>query len=332
MNLFLSTRALTQCKEDHLTEFFAAALTLNREFRDVYAEYVIDPFAQRNGWEKPLIEKVETQVLYEEAKSRPDMRLILKDGRIVLCEHKIEALETQGPADNDRLQLEKYLSLPVQGVLFVRSSWKPPSQFVLDHPKYIKPVNREHFLWRDFFNLFDLDDPFVSWIREGFETLGFTPPHPTIGELSGPDSEENIRNRKNFAKLWNSTKSLARDLGWKVSRGSIVELYLSESPTPLATDIFISPSKQERFLFRVTPSKGAENAVFQLLKNIAETLLVPVEIEKEVVRRKEGKVIVVDITTSLIKVIGKDKKDSAELEKRLQNFVGTFLSTLSNNI
>ena len=332
MNLFWSTRALTQSKEDHLTEFFAAALTLNHDLRDAYTEYVLDIFAQYHSWKKPIIMKVETQVSYEGTNSRPDMRITLTDGHVILSEHKIDALETEGSADDSRLQLERYLSLPADGLVYVRSSWRPPSQVVLENPKYIKPPNKEHFLWRDFYNILNVDDQFIAWIREGFETLGFTPPHPIIGELSGPDWVENAKNRRNFAKLWSSTKSLAREMGWKVGTGSIVELYFSRSPTPLATDVFISPAKQERFLFRVTPTKGRANTVLRVLRNTSETLSTPVEIEEAVVRRKEGKVTVVDITTSLNRVIGKKAYDSAEIEERLRNFVGVFLSTLNDNI
>ena len=37
MNLFLSTRKLTNSGEDHLTEFFAAALQMSEALRDAYS-------------------------------------------------------------------------------------------------------------------------------------------------------------------------------------------------------------------------------------------------------------------------------------------------------
>ena len=333
MNLFWSTRALTQSKEDHLTEFFAAALTLNEHVRNAYAELVFGRYAQENGWRNPVVEKVETQVLYDGTNCCPDMRLTLADGHIVICEHKIDALETQGSEPDDRLQLERYLALPIDGLVYVRSSWKSPTQAVLENPKYIRPPEKELFLWRDFYNIVaQSDDQFVAWIKEGFETLGFTPPHPIIGELSGPDPEENSRNRRNFAKLWSSTKSFASQLGWKVGTGSIVELYLSQSPTSLATDVFVSPAMLDRFLFRVTPGKRKLDEVLTVLKHAAESLRVPTEISETIVRRKEGKVPVVDVTTSLNMVIGETTQSTAEIERRLLEFVGTFLSALNSSL
>lgn len=259
------------------------------------------------------------------------MRLTLADGHIVICEHKIDALETQGSEPDDRLQLERYLAIPIDGLVYVRSSWKSPAQAVLENPKYIRPPEKELFLWRDFYNIVaQSDDQFGAWIKEGFETLGFTPPHPIIGEL-WPDSEENLRNRKNFAKLWSSTRSFASQLGWKVGTGSIVELYFSQSPTSLATDVFVSPAMLNRFLFRVTPGKQKLDEVLTVLKHIAESLRVPTEISETIVRRKEGKVPVVDVTTSLNVVIGETTQSTAEIERRLLEFVGTFLSALNSS-
>jgi hypothetical protein len=41
MNLFISTRSLTPKKEDHLTEFFAAALQLDEALRSKYCDAVL---------------------------------------------------------------------------------------------------------------------------------------------------------------------------------------------------------------------------------------------------------------------------------------------------
>ena len=54
------------------------------------------------------------------------MLLQLSNGQRIICEHKLEALETVGPVEDERGQLERYLDLPVEGVVYVRSSWKPP--------------------------------------------------------------------------------------------------------------------------------------------------------------------------------------------------------------
>jgi hypothetical protein len=185
MNLFLSTRSLSGSRrEDHLTEFFAAALEISSTARADYFETTLKGFAKANGWSRCGINRIETQPgEFSEATCRPDMLLTLSNGKRIACEHKLDAIETPGSECDDRPQLERYLDLPVDGVLFVRSSWKPPSERVLAHPKYIRPDERDHFLWRDFYHLFLHDEPFLAWLREGFENLGFTPPHPSIGEL-----------------------------------------------------------------------------------------------------------------------------------------------------
>ena len=88
---------------------------------------------------------VETQVRYPDAGCRPDIRLTLANGRIILCENKIEAIETAGK-DETKRQIDRYLELPVDGVVYIRGSWDPPAKKVIENPKYTRPSIREHFL------------------------------------------------------------------------------------------------------------------------------------------------------------------------------------------
>ena len=250
MNLFWSTRGLTAAREDHLTEFFAAALDVSSSFRESYSYLVLAIYAKTKGWGCPHIDRVRTQVSFDGTTCCPDMILQLSNGKTIACEHKLDAIETLGPERDQKAQLERYLDLPIEGLVYVRTSWKPPSPKVVAHPKYIHPAEREHFLWRDFYpTLRQGQHAVIDWIREGFERLGFTPPHPSVGEMSGPDDEMNRRNRQNFAKLWGRTRSSAHGLGWKVTSGSIVELYLTNNRSSLASWVFISPAQFERFLF-----------------------------------------------------------------------------------
>lgn len=332
MNLFWSTRALTQAREDHLTEFFAAALTLNEGFRLAYSKLVLDAYANQCGWDRPRITSVETQISYVESKCRPDMRITLDDGHIILCEHKLEAGETKRSESDAPFQLRRYLCLPVDGLVYVRSTWKPTAEDVLGNPRYIKPDGKEHFLWRDFYPILaSYQDQFTRWLREGFELLGFTPPHPTMGDLEDRDVKKRRKNRKNFAKMWNDTKALAGDLGWKVGTGSIVELYLSNNPRSLVEDVFISPAKFERFLFRVTPRMGNIDKALRSLENAAKFLNIPVEVEMAVVPRKEGKVEVVEVKSTLRNVVGSEPKKPEEIEKNLREFIRPFLHALIPN-
>lgn len=332
MNLFWSTRSLTASREDHLTEFFAAALDSSQAFRESYCKFVLGRYAERKHWGPILIVDVETQVNFAGTTCQPDMLLKLSNGKHIVCEHKLDALETQGPESDPRGQLLRYLDLPVDGLMYTRSLWKPPDSVVLEHPKYIRPRNREHFLWRDFYPLLKGNSDLIpQWLCDGFERLGFTPPHPSIGEMSGKDIDLNRRNRENFAKLWNPTRIRARKLGWKVHADSIVELYLRDNMSSIADWVFISPSKSDRFLVRATPHPGELERVKVALLQATMLLPVPTEVVQNEVPRKEGKVQVVDVTTSLFEILGRNKLTVTEIETRLLAFVSPLLEALQRN-
>ena len=108
----------------------------------------------------------------------PDMVLEMSNGMVVVVEHKLEALETMGPAADSRPRLTRYLDLPVEAVVYVRSGYKPLSESTLDHAKYLAPKGCDHFLWRDFYPmLLDGDHVLLDWLRDGFERFGYTPAH-----------------------------------------------------------------------------------------------------------------------------------------------------------
>ncbi len=328
-NLFWSTRALTTAREDHLTEFLASALQISKPFSSAYANLVFGDNGKSSNGNVPEIQEVKTQVSFPGTTCCPDMILTLSDGRTIACEHKLDALETMGPEQDQRLQLVRYLDLPVDGLLYVRTSWKPPESKVLDDPKYLHPLNREHFLWRDFYPLFSCEsNVLLAWLQDGFERLGYTPPHPSIGEMSGNDEVQNQSNRKNFAKLWQRTRSRAHDLGWKVATGSIVELYLSANDSSLASDIFINPAISERFLFRVTPKEGMVQNTLSRLEKTTALLKERTELAQQAVPRKAGKIEVIDITTSLREILGTETTSSEEIDSKLLTFIEPLLETL----
>lgn len=331
MNLFWSTRALTAAREDHLTEFFAAALDISKPFREAYANYILTVHSQSNTSDTPEIVNIKTQASFPGTTCCPDMILTLSNGKTIACEHKLEANETMGPEQDQRTQLKRYLDLPIDGLLYVRTSYKPPVPEVVNHPKYIRPHDRAHFLWRDFYPLLSSSCEkhiLIDWLRVGFERLGFTPPHPSIGDMSGPDDALNKENRKNFAKLWQRTRSAAHTLGWKVSAGSIVELYLAGNSASLASEIFISPAKFERVLFRITPHDDKHPVLRDRLQQVTERMSPKTELVQHAISRKKGKVRVIDITTSLREILGAEPLSAEEIETKLFNFVEPLLLTL----
>ena len=308
-----------------MTEFFASALNISPIFRKRYSELTLYRFARKCGWKVPCIESVYTQVGFEGTTCCPDMILHLSDGKTIACEHKLDASETLGPEQDERSQLDRYLELPIDGLIYVRSSWKVPSTDVLQHPKYIHPPQGEHFLWRDFYPLFTDENVVMEWLRDGFEGLGFTPPHPSVGEMSGPNEQENRRNRKNFAKLWGKTHSLAHKLGWSVNPGSIAELYLSKNPSSCAESLFISPTELDRFLIRVTPRNASDHELKCRLQQATDSLMARTEITEREVARKGRKEKVIDITSSLREILGDRALSTDEIEDRLLDFAEPIL-------
>jgi hypothetical protein len=184
------TRKLTNAKEDHLTEFIAASLALSAAFRRNYSALVLGSFAAANGWSTPEIVDVQTQVAFNAGHDNPDMILRLADGHVISVEHKIEAQETPGPESGEPDQLRRYLAIPsIDGLVFVRETSATLHEEVLNHRKYVRPAHRDHFLWRDFYPLLEKEGGwFYTWLARAFNTLGYRPPHPKLGDWRSPEA------------------------------------------------------------------------------------------------------------------------------------------------
>jgi len=325
VNLFWSTRSMTSSKEDHLTEFFAAALELSTKARDAYFDTVIKGFAHRKGWARCGIRGIETQFSFDDSTCRPDLMLTLTNGKRIICEHKLNSIQTPGPECDERDQLERYVELPVDGVVYVRSELKSPGARVLRHPKYVRPAEREHFLWRDFYHIFkDQDHRFIAWLRDGFQQMGFTPPHPSVGDLKATDEQERDKNRRNFAKLWTRTRTSGQELGWDSEAGSISDLYMTNERRVLASMVYCSV-KSDGLRIRVSPRKGCVNACFTQIEQAVKTQSVRTELNPKRIRRGDAKFTVYDITTTLSGVFGPSNQSADDMEDRLCAFVTHFL-------
>jgi hypothetical protein len=331
MNLFWATRRLTEAREDHLTEFFAAALSHAPSFRQAYADLVLRDFAARAGWSSPVIEVVETQREYPGTGCRPDMILRLANGKVVACEHKLEALETLG-ADDDRGQLARYLELPIDALVYVRRSWLPPDRAVISNPKYVRASNREHFLWSDFFAFLGPDQHvLVDWLREGFEWLGYTPPNPNVGELTLLPNGETRAAMVDFAKLWDPVKTAVARLGWTVQTGSLIQLYLVRHPTSPAAQVFISPESRGEFLIRFTPVEEARvEELLALATSAAAKLTQRTTVKVATGSLKSNRVKVVDVRATRNAVLGDDETTVEQLQTRMLRFVEPLVAAVSS--
>lgn len=314
MALFRNTQKLTNEKEDHLTEFFAASLNASDSLKVAFVQLVFGEHVKKH-----LI-KVETQSSYPNC--RPDMKLIFDDGSVILCENKLEALETTGNELTEfKLQLERYLQLPVDGVMYIRSRLKSPSQKVLGHAKYIKPIDKPHFLWRDFYAILEVDNnSLVKELKLGFEVMGFIPPNPVIGDLS---REAPKSHRENFSHFWLETEVEAMNLGWKVSVGDIVERYFSHPTAKFASDIYINPIHPERFLVRLTPRTDMHERLFEEVK-LLNSHVAPA-VKKHTIKRANGVVTVIDIETTINAVLPNSLNKVEEIESALLNYVLPYL-------
>jgi hypothetical protein len=58
--------------------------------------------------------------------------------------------------------------------------------------------------------------------------------------LRSKDDEER-RIATVFADLWRATRRVGEELGWNVSSGAIVQLYLQYNEASSASEIFVSP-------------------------------------------------------------------------------------------
>jgi hypothetical protein len=331
-NLFLNTRSLTTSKEDHLTEFLAALISMDDKFNGNFSNLLLGEYAADKGWDTPIIAKVETQVNFPGTNCCPDMRFTLEDGHTIVCENKIEAPQTQGSAKDPRGQLVRYLDLPCDGLAYLRAT---PShnleKEVVNHPNFITR-NGHHFLWRDIYPLFEENDnPLVVAVRKGFEVMGFVPPLPAIGTLADFNSDEDEKNRSAFKELWQSAADYGRRCNWKVEINKNAEMYYYSGQSDLLYQVFVSPSKSERFLLRLTLKNGADAK--KIHSQVQQTDIdIPFETVTYIKNSKRGgKNIsedVIDITTSLKHVIG-NSDDCQQIQQLLLNFVKNFLVSIS---
>jgi len=277
----------------------------------------------------PLIDSVETQVSYSGTNCCPDMRFTLQDGHVILCENKIEAPETPGSASDPRGQLRRYLDLPCDGLAYIRATPNTGLEAeVHEHKRFITRKGH-HFLWRDVYPLLHGNkNPLVASVCRGFEVMGFVPPLPAVGALSNFSEDEDKQNRTAFMELWRPTAEYGRTRAWKVENNKNAEVYFTPDTASPLHQVFVSPSKSERFLIRMTLREGIKAKAF-LNKLESAGTTVPFEMvsyERSSSRDKKTVVEeVIDITSSLANVIGRTE-DRALISRRLKEYVECFVS------
>jgi len=326
INLFGDTQKLTNKHEDHLTCFIAAALEIDGLFREKYETVVLAQLL--NSGKRNHIKEVHTQVGFTDQRSRPDMMLILDDNRRVVCEHKIEAPETQQITEDGESvkQIERYLKLPgISGVAYFRPSLTTISDSICANKLYLCPPNAKHFLWRDLYEPLTLsDNVFTCWLRDGFERMGFTPPVPYIGEL-WPDENDTIiqKNQENFWALWDNTHSYLSSR-YKIGRGRRCELYIEPKTQGIVTRVYVSPLANNGSMLRIRIELDETNV--QEIKQRIEKLVLPIR-PKIIKGKLPNDRTFLDLLAPLWLVLGEDK-DVVKYKTRLFNQVTPVLDVL----
>lgn len=120
-------------------------------------------------------------------------------------------------------------------------------------------------------------------------------------------------------------------MGWKVSAGSICELYLQFNPASAAEMIYVSPKGGGRvLLIRVTPrDAGIIPETEQRLGQAAEALRLPVELTSISVPRAEGHRAVVDVAVSLANLL-QGTSTAGEMEHKLWSYVVPLIGAIDH--
>jgi len=199
-----------------------------------------------------------------------DMVFRLNDCKPIGIENKLGASEGKG-------QLLRYLALPLARVAFITPDYLEISEEVLAHPKYVRPRDgRKHFLWSDFFQIIENSvrkpsSPVLNRALLGlFKNYGFEPPIPEIGDLNDPDITKRKRNRENFKKLWELSRSRLEQRGWKrMQYDNIACLWCDSGPAERVEQFYVNTLKPGSLLIRLTPRGPGE------LVKLEQSLLKP---------------------------------------------------------
>lgn len=316
---------LTARDEDTFTECLAATLAEDPELRARFVAALcgdeVDGIRVRDA-------RIEVMPQKTFRDSRVDMVFLLNGEKQIGVENKLWAPEGENEAGEG--QLCKYCRLGLSRLAFITGYHTSVDDKVLDHPCYVPPRNgRAHFLWADFHPL--VEDAarragsslLARALLAVFSYLGFTPPHPEVGDLRDPDPERQRRNRENFAKLWEPTRQGLGKRGWKeLMPGSVAELYVRGGTARRVDWAWIDPTWGSGLLrVRLTLKDGvAGGEVVDALDSQALPHGTDARVAKVDVRGRNEPGTVVEVACPLRQVLG-DAREAESMARRLSEFV-----------
>ncbi|MBN2250475.1 MAG: hypothetical protein JW724_00185, partial [Candidatus Altiarchaeota archaeon] len=227
-----------------------------------------------------------------------------------------------------KYQLSRYLEF-FDSLAFITDYPCEVSADVRKNPKFKKPVNRDHFMWHDFFGEIEecsgqmRQKVLTEELMELFRHLGFEPANPLIGDLLDPDKKKAEKNRKNFAKLWSPTRQGLKERGWKkITRGTIAELYVSEGESNYLKGLWLDPIWQRgqvRVRLKFHDGLDMENMKIRLESSSRIPLLDAI-IQTTAATQENKSKKVIDVNISMNKLF-ENLEDAESMGHRLADYV-----------
>lgn len=230
--------------EDFFTELWAYVLKNHLELRNNILS-LIGAKIHETDW------CIETQVEYPPASlsgsklpCRPDLRLSCQEA-CLLFEHKIDAKQHYENIIDDLgfelaySQLERYLATDESArVVLISLGTMQIDSKVLNNPRYLRPKDRPHFLWGDFYPIVQdyaaaqgKEDLFIIELRRFMEALEMMPPREGVGIIPSANEPGMKAERAAMKRFWEKAIETLRANGWiKIYWGLEIEVRHPEFP------------------------------------------------------------------------------------------------------
>jgi hypothetical protein len=140
-----------------------------------------------------------------------------------------------------------------------------------------------------------------------------------------PIGDEELQVALAFQALWKMTQEAGANVGWRSQNPSRVEVEFTGNEDSLASVVWVSPYKRDRFIVRITPATGAFITPVRAALESVVVKLTGAEMSSQRAPRSSGAAEVIEVRSTWEDVIGDDDPSSSTVEKRLHGFVAPIL-------